>query len=162
MSDFQVVADNRRAFEYVNARIGINYVQNMTGICLLREGEVIAAVVYQDFNGSNIILHIAAEPGRKWMNRAFLYWCFHYPFVQLHANRLTVWVNSDNLTSLAFVKRLGWRDEATLVGAGPQGQDVQLLVMRRENCKYVEEGQQFYPVRSADRASSGSDIRRVG
>lgn len=140
MSRFEVVSDRGRALAFVRPRLDINVVEGMTGICLLRDGEVIAASVYHDFNGSNIFMHCCGSPGTRWLNRDFLKWCFHYPFAQLHANRITVWVTVDNLTSLRFVKHLGFKHEATLTGAGPSGVDVHLLVLFRKDCKYVEEG----------------------
>lgn len=140
MSRFRVVADNRRAIDFVQPRLDINMVQGMTGICLLRDEEVIAACVYHDFNGSNVFMHCCGAPGTRWLNRDFLHWCFHYPFEQLHANRVTVWVTADNLTSLRFVRHLGFQSEATLKGAGPAGVDAEILVLFRKDCRYVEEG----------------------
>lgn len=135
--NLEVVCDNDRAFAFVNSLLGINHVQGMTGICLLRDGVVIAATVYHDWNGSNIFMHIAAVPGGRWLTRDFLYWGLHYPFEQLGANRITVWINADNAVSIKFVEHLGFKLDATLKGAGPNNTDALLYVMFRQDCKYV-------------------------
>lgn len=133
---YRIVDDKFAAFRFVHERTHINMVENMTGICLLKDDMIVAAVVYQDFNGHNIVCHIAAQPGRKWLNRAFLDYMFYYPFVELGANRGTATVASDNLTSRRWCEHLGFKVEATLKGAGPRGDDILLYTIWKDDCRY--------------------------
>ena len=109
----------------------------MRGLCQLQDDEVIAAVVYDEYNGQNIFMHVAARPGRRWMTRQFLHTAFHYPFVQLGVQRITGWVEASNLDARKFDEHLGFRHEATLIKAAPDGGDVCLYVMHREWCRYA-------------------------
>ena len=135
---YEVVSDAEAAWTFYSARIGAQArTQFQKGICLKKDGEVIAAVVYDQFNGSNIFMHVAAIPGRKWMNRWMLHEAFKYPFVTLGCKRITGWVLSDNEDAKKFDEHLGFRREAVLHNAGPAGQDVYLYVMFRDDCRYA-------------------------
>ena len=108
-----------------------------TSIGLLSpKGDLIAGVLYQDFNRSNIVVHIAAEAGGAWMNRKFLRMIFDYPFNQLGVKRLTAPVAAKNMQSRRFVEHLGFVAEATLKDALPDD-DLILYCMRRENCRWL-------------------------
>ncbi|HEY6095351.1 MAG TPA: hypothetical protein VIU93_10415 [Gallionellaceae bacterium] len=108
-----------------------------TAIGLMHGEEIIAGVLYEDWNGANINMHVAAIPGRKWLNREFLRICFDYPFNQVGAKRVTGIVPSCNADAMRFDLHLGFVHEATLKDAHPQG-DLNILVMRREQCRWLE------------------------
>lgn len=134
---YEISPDRDTAFNFVTAQLGCGRTENQRGLSLSKDGEVIAAIVYDEFNGSNVFMHVAATPGRRWMTRAFLHNAFLYPFVQMGANRITGWVEADNLDARRFDEHLGFRPEAVLKGAGSKGQDVILYVMHREDCRYA-------------------------
>ena len=97
---------------------------------------LIAGVLYQDFNGANIVAHIAAEPGANWLNRQFLWTIFDYPFNQLGVKRITGQVAAKNLPARQFDEHLGFVAEATLKDALPDD-DLIIYCMRRENCRWL-------------------------
>ena len=97
---------------------------------------IIAGVLYQDFNGANIVAHIAAEPGARWMTRHFLWAIFDYPFNQLGVRRITGQVAAKNIQARQFDEHLGFVAEATLKDALPDD-DLLLYCMRRENCRWL-------------------------
>ncbi len=108
-----------------------------TGIGLESEyGGLIAGVVYNDYNGPNINMHVAAVPGSRWLNREYLWYCFYYPFEQLKVKRVTGLVGQGNLKSRRFAEHLGFELEAQLKDAHPTG-DMLVYVMRRESCKWL-------------------------
>lgn len=133
----EVVADEDAAFRFIRDFIPINPSFDQKGIVLRVGDEVIAALLYVEFNGTNCFMHIAARPGRRWLNRDFLFWGFHYPFEQLGCSRITGWVEVDNTDSCRFLEHLGFVREATLKGAGVHGQDVILYRMFREECRFL-------------------------
>lgn len=132
----QVVADKDRAFEFVNSLAPINRTEHQRGLCQVQDGEVIGAVVYDEFNGTNILMHCAGI-GRRWLSKWFLHEAFKYPFVELGCHRITLWINSANTDSIRFAEHLGFQREAVLQQAGPGRQDVFLYVMFRKNCRYA-------------------------
>jgi len=110
---------------------------NMRAIGLRRDGEMIAGVIFEGFNGFNVWMHVGAAPGRNWLNRAYLTACFAYPFVQMGVSRVSGYVESWNTDARRFDEHIGFEQEAVLHGAASDGGDVILYVMRKEGCRYV-------------------------
>lgn len=135
------VSNVELALQHCSKYIGLIRKEHQKGICLVKDGRVLAACVYEEFNGNNIWMHCCGTPGKQWLTRDFLMWSFHYPFVQLRANRISLWVEANNLASRRFVEHLGFELETTLSRAGKGGVDVRIYRMFRENCRYVPEGE---------------------
>jgi RimJ/RimL family protein N-acetyltransferase len=110
----------------------------MKGLGLERDGELVAGVVYEGFNGKNVWMHVAAEPGAKWMTREYLRYCFHYPFNEMGVQRVTGYVEASNELARRFDEHLGFRQEAVMKGAATDGGDVILYVMWKDECRYVD------------------------
>ena len=105
------------------------------GIGWQRDGRIIAGVAYADWNGPNVVCHIAAE-GKRWATRQYLWTIFDYPFNQLKVKRITVCVGEGNSASNRFVLHLGFTLETTLKDAHPTG-DLLVWRMFREDCKWI-------------------------
>lgn len=98
------------------------------------EGKLMAGVLYEDYNGANIICHIAGEG--NWATKGFLNIIFDYPFNQLGVKRITAPNASNNHKSINLVKRMGFELECIMSEATPVG-DILLFRLFRENCKYL-------------------------
>ena len=82
-------------------------------------------------------VHLAGLPGARWMTRDFLRAGFAYPFLVCGVKRLSGYVIASNTAACRLNEHLGYRVEATLAGAAPDGGDVLIYVMRKEDCRYV-------------------------
>jgi len=98
------------------------------------DGELVAGIVYENFNGANVMAHMAARG--RWANRHFLWLIFDYPFHQLGASRMTVWVADSNKRSLRFVEKLGFERESLMMGAHPSG-DIHAYRMFKDHCRWL-------------------------
>lgn len=105
-----------------------------TAIGRMVDGELVAGVLYEDFNGANIICHIAGVG--NWATREYLAVIFHYPFVQLGVRRITVPVDSVNEKSIRLVERMGFTLESRLREATPRA-DMLLYRMFRNECRFL-------------------------
>lgn len=112
-------------------------IENMKGVGLERDGELVAGVLYEGFNGRNVWMHVAATPGARWMTRDYLHFAFEYPFDQMGVEMVRGYVNAGNLAAVKFDEHLGFQKEAVLKGAASDGNDVFIYVMRRDGCKYL-------------------------
>ncbi len=137
MSRLEVVSDRERALKHCEEYFSIGDDTSIKGICLLRDGEVVAATLYQDYNGSNIWAHIAGSPGTNWVNRVFLREIFAYPFRQLKVQRISLWIEANNLASRRFAEKLGFKHETTLRAAGRGGLDATIYCMFRDWCRWA-------------------------
>ena len=108
------------------------------GIGWQRGGKLIAGVAYAEWNGVNVVCHIASDGSRQWLNRQYLWTIFDYPFNQLKCKRITVCVGEGNADSRRFVLHLGFELEATLRAAHPTG-DLLVYSMFKEGCKWIKQ-----------------------
>lgn len=115
----------------------IEFSTGMKAIGLEKDGELAAGVAYQDYNGHNVWMHVAAKPGARWLVREYLNYCFVYPFVELGCQRVSGFVEAQNTSSRRFTEHVGFSIEATLRGAASDGGDVLIYRMDRKDCKYV-------------------------
>lgn len=100
------------------------------------DGELVAGVLFTDWNGASLQMHVSAIPGRMWLRREFLFTCFWYPFEQLRARKVFGVIAEGNADSLHFARNLGFVPEATLKDAHPSGALI-IHGMTREQCKWL-------------------------
>jgi RimJ/RimL family protein N-acetyltransferase len=137
MSTTTLISDPRRVFDFVSSKNPMNWTDGNKGLGLEKDGELIAGVVYEGFNGANIWMHVAAEPGARWMTRDYLHYCFYYPFVELGCRYVRGYVEASNTAARRFDEHLGFTQAGVLQGAAADGGDVILYVMPKESCRYV-------------------------
>ena len=132
-----IVFDDAVLGPWVAPRVGMNSYVPGTGaaIGLVRNGKIVAVVLYTEFNGANVSCHIAVD-GR--MTRRFLSIIFHYPFVKLGVRRLTGVVASSNIHARKFDEHLGFEQEAILRIAHPDG-DLIIYVMTADKCRWLKD-----------------------
>jgi RimJ/RimL family protein N-acetyltransferase len=130
-----IVFDADRIGPWVCRRAGGAWIPGRgTAIGKEKAGELVAGVLYEDWNGANIVCHIAGEGA--WANREFLRVIFDYPFNQLKVRRITVPVASVNHISRRFVEHLGFELETTLADAHPEG-DILLYRITPDKCRWL-------------------------
>lgn len=121
---------------WVCARAGGTWVQGRgSAIGWVKDDLLVAGVLYEDFNGANVVCHIAGEG--RWANREYLWTIFDYPFNQLKVGRITVPIASINTKAQNFVEHLGFEREAILRGAHPAG-DLIIYKMTADKCRWLE------------------------
>ncbi len=125
-------------FSFVQSSLGgLAKSDDMAAIGLERDGKLVAGAVYEGFNGQNMWVHLAGLPGRSWLNREFLQAGFRYPFIQCGVQRLSGYVNASNTDARRFDEHVGFQEETRLRGAAPDGGDVIIYVMRKEDCRFL-------------------------
>lgn len=134
----KIISNPARVWAYVRNYTPVPVVSGMKGLGLERDGELIAGVLYEGYNGVNVWMHVAITPGKK-LTMEFIRYCFYYPFVELGCKRVSGYVEDSNEAAKRFDEHLGFTREAVLRGAAADGGDVILYVMRREDCRYLSE-----------------------
>ncbi len=132
-----LVFDTPKVFEFVNTHMHLSMVQGMVGIGLEKSGEMVAGVIYEGYHRHNAWMHVAAKPGARWMTKEYLRTCFAYPFAVLGVSAVRGYVNASNTAARRFDEHLGFKQEALLEGAAPDGGDVVIYRMKRSECRYV-------------------------
>ena len=129
--------------DFVDAINGGTRDEGASGIGLEEDGRLVAGVKYDNWNGASVCMHVAAEPGAKWMTRGYLFACFDYPFNQLKARKVLGPVAASNAQARRFDEHLGFKVEATIADAAPDG-DLLIYSMTRDHCRFLgmKHGQQ--------------------
>ena len=110
-------------------------------IGLSRWGEMVAGVIYENWNRRSVTCHIAVQ---GLMTPAYLAAIFHYPFVYLGCDKILAPVAESNAESIKFVKKLGFQEEARILDAHPDG-SLLIYTMAKAACRFIGDryGQRF-------------------
>jgi RimJ/RimL family protein N-acetyltransferase len=135
----QIVYDTERALGLLRRRLpGFEATERMVGMVLLdAAGAVKVAAAFEGFNGANIWLSVAAAENRKWASREVLQAAFAYAFIAMGVRRVSARVDERNVLSRRMCLLAGFRKEARLQGAAPDGHDQIIYVMHRRDCRFI-------------------------
>lgn len=122
--------------------------EHETAIGLERDGQIIAGVIYERWNGRSIVAHIAIE-GR--VTAAFIAAIFDYPFNRCGVQKIICPITTDNERSIRLAKNMGFREEARIADAAPTG-DLLLFTLPKNNCRFL--GAPFFGKIRTDSATS--------
>lgn len=121
--------------QWVASRVDGTYEEGQSeAIGLERNGELVAGVIYERWNGKSVNVHLAIE-GQP--TREFLWVIADYPFRQMKAHKLIAPVCSTNSRMVRLAHKLGFRKEAVIENAHPMG-DVILFTMIETNCRLLK------------------------
>lgn len=101
------------------------------------EGELVAGVIYNNYTGHDISMHVASTYGTLWARPHILRDLFAFPFNQLKCRRVTGFVSAANAHTIPFDEHLGFVREGILRDATPEG-DMHIIGMTRSECRWLE------------------------
>ena len=134
----RIVFDIERIGIWVCARTGGQFeLSGSVAIGLEQDGQLIAGVLFDQYNGRSICMHVAAVEGARWLTKEYLRVCFDYPFNQAKVNKIIGLVDSTNHTARRFDEHLGFTLAATLEDAGKYG-DLLIYSMTRQQCWFLK------------------------
>lgn len=128
---------DERVRNWVAERIGENLDDAAVAIGVEEDGELIAGVAYNMYTGASICMNVAAEPGKRWTKKEFMYAFFAYPFIQLKCNRVTGLVRASNEVAKKFDEHVGFTQEGVIRQAFEDGEDAILYGMLKSECKWI-------------------------
>lgn len=133
-----VYSDPDKLIAWAEARIPNNaFRPDAHAIGITRDGEICGAVVFDNFTVGSCCVSVASDGSRRWITRELLVRVFAYPFIQLNHWRLTALVAASNTDSINFCRSFGWTEEGRLRRGAPDGDDLIVYGMLREECRYL-------------------------
>jgi RimJ/RimL family protein N-acetyltransferase len=100
---------------------------------LKRNNELIAGVIYENWNHQSIWCHFAIE-GQ--LTPAYLAAIFDYPYNICQVEKIICPVGSDNEQSIKVVKKMGFTEEGRIKEGRPHG-DIVFYTLRRDDCRFL-------------------------
>lgn len=143
VSDLARVGDvlfgaDRQVCAWVAERIpGFHPDPQARALGVVKNRSMVAAVVFERYNGVHVEASIAAESGSGWADRRTLHALFFYPFVTLGCEAITVLVPCTNLSSINLATKLGFTMEAIVTYAAHDGGGLLVLKMLRNDCPWI-------------------------
>ena len=101
---------------WVGDATGHKYDSTAVGIGYERAGQIAQGVVFTDYSGANIQIHIARSPAHPFYP-AFIAAAMDYPFRQLNCRRVTAFVAAKNLLSRRLAEKFGGVREGLMLDA---------------------------------------------
>ena len=101
----------------------------------MKDGELVAGLMYDGYTGSSIASHSRCDNPKK-VSREFFKAIFDYPFNKLKVKRLTGLVCIANKKAQRVNEHLGFKREAVLADYFPEG-DAIVYIMRPEDCRFL-------------------------
>lgn len=130
------IVTGERVGEWVAARISGSFsADRSTAIGLAGDEQIIAGVIYENWNGRSIVCHIAIES--RSLTPGFLAAIFDYPFNVCGATKIMAPVSATNAASQRLVVKMGFTPEARIADASSDGSDMIFYTMRRNDCRYL-------------------------
>jgi len=100
-----------------------------------RIGRIVGMVAYDCWTENAVTAHMAVEYPLVW--RSLTVPAFSYPFEQCNRGVLVACIPSHNARSLGLALRFGFAAQHRIRDGWSVGDDMILLEMRREDCRYL-------------------------
>lgn len=100
-------------------------------------GNVRGMVLYDAWTENAVQVHIAVETPMAW--RALLPAGLEYPFLQAKRGIIIGIISGQNRASLAFARRIGFREVARIPDGYRVGEEMVVFQLRREDCWQIQE-----------------------
>lgn len=119
----------------------LEYVPSHRAQCIMcvdeATGTPIAGVAYDGYNGHIIMAHIWIDKGRK-PSKEWIAAIFDYPFNKLGIAKIIGQVRSSNHAALEIDKHFGFELEARIEDFYDNGDSLEVLTMRRDQCMILK------------------------
>lgn len=135
---YEYVFDASEIGPFVCAFNDTEYVPgSCSGIGVKKDGILIGGVLYCQYNGSSVWVHVAGKG--KWLTKQLIWYLFDYPFRQLKVNQILGSVDSSNKEAIRFDEHLGFERKAVIPQAGQGDSDLIIYSLTRESCRWWNE-----------------------
>lgn len=128
-----IVFDKDYVGEWVADQLGCKWIKHAQCIGLERDGKLVAGVIYENYNGFSVNMHIAFKAR---LTREFLWIIYHYPFVQLGLKKIIGFVESGNIACTKIAPKHGFILEHTIKDAG-RNCDINVWTMTKDQCRFL-------------------------
>jgi len=111
------------------------FAERSNAIGLIRDNEIVAGVIYENWNGRSIMCHIVIK---KRMTPEFVAAIFHYPFIVCGVEKIIVTIEDTNEKSVRVVKNMGFVEEGKVKDAHQFG-DMLILTLSKSECRFLRD-----------------------
>lgn len=103
-------------------------------------GEGLAVVGYDNWTPNSVFMHCWSRATHPWFDKRYLKEIFRYPFEICGKGLVIGCTQGDNTPIIEFCRRVGFTETYRVKDGWKLGTDLVIQEMRRENCRWLEEG----------------------
>lgn len=100
------------------------------------DGRLLGGVTYDGYTQNCIFIHQGGFD-KHWLSKTMLWVAFDYPFNQLKVAKLAGTIPEHDKDLLDINRRLGFKEECRIKDAYGPGDDMLILSMLREECRWL-------------------------
>lgn len=126
---------------FADAGVNLPFSDDLAFICNRSGDKVTAAVAFNSFCGRTCQMHQVLS--KNSVTRRFLWAAFDYPFNQADCVEVVGIVKSSNEAALKLDFHLGFREIYRVPAGWSKDEDMVILTMRKEECKWLELGRRY-------------------
>lgn len=134
----EVISDVKQFGPWVSEKIGLGRVyENAAGYGFLVDGQLAGGVLFSDFTGRDIHVHIAIEDAR-WCSRKYLKFIAEYAFVHCGVSRVSALTAQSNPKAAKVMAAWGSKQEGLLRKYFSDDDDAIVWGLLKEECRFLE------------------------
>ena len=126
-----------RDWEWIKLRASPVLCEDTDGVVAEREGDLVAAAVFDSFSDNSCLSHIVIEDPFV-LRHHFLHFAFQFAFTVKDVAVVTGLTPADNKEALRFNNKIGMRETYRIREGYKPGIDFVFQEMRREECRWLE------------------------
>lgn len=139
----EVVIDNKwkdKCYDWIKGRANIHAdTEDYTFMGFVEDEEILGVIVFSDYDGNNIFIHLALDDPRV-CQRRFIKLMFDYCFNQAGCNRVTATCDNNYDRIKKLIEGVGFEKEGVLksmMKIKDDYVDAAVYGMLKENCRWV-------------------------
>lgn len=146
MSDWEIFPMKlHEEFLWVQEAAECAYCDDMNGIVMYRDGNLVAAIVLESWSYNSVTIHIRVDDPLVFKH-GFAEECYDYIFNKCEKGVLIGVTPANNVKALKFNHHIGLNEIYRIKDGYAIGVDYVVQEARKENCKYLrkENGQEIH------------------
>tara|TARA_Y100000114_G_scaffold154786_1_gene177526 strand:- start:898 stop:1323 length:426 start_codon:yes stop_codon:yes gene_type:complete len=130
----------KKCFEFIADKAHINQNnEDYSYIGILENNKIIGAIIFSDYDGNNIFIHVALDTPRA-CTRKVIKQMFHYIFIQAKCSRATATCDNNYARIKKLIEGVGFEKEGVMkrmMKINDKYVDCAVYGLLKENCKWV-------------------------
>jgi hypothetical protein len=144
MSEWRILPlQHKDEFKWIQEAAECAYCDDMNGIVMYRDNNLVAGILLESWSHNSVTIHIRVDDPLVFKH-GFAEECFRYIFVDTNRGVLIGVTPANNAKALRFNRHIGLQEIYRIKDGYDVGVDYVVQELRKENCRYIEHGQEIH------------------
>ena len=116
--------------------------ERLCSFAFAEDNKLLGGLVFHNYEPNHSVWWTVYSVDKRWCNRRMLRLMFGLAFEHFKCERINIIVDEDNIQSLNFVQKLGFKAEGRLRRFRDKNKDSIVLGMLKSECRWLKRGTQ--------------------